>query len=417
MSTYSFGLSAEQYNGVSSEDFEVSVNVGGQAQNQNWLGDQYFNDPQNIVMTGDLSKVTSIPSPYARMHITDIAFREMMAGVGTSSGPNPVKGDYLRAMSHCLDIYEMLFHYDELDLFDKGVTIKKIDLVNSKDPRFQTLLGKNESLKNYIETLDLFRDRYNIELNKKKSNTSSLSYTFDFTKMYVFKYKGRTFAASSPFTGFFAKADCDLTEADLSVNGHKLLTGNSSHWQSADQRDQKLLEFLYLLLKKTGLKFIFENLSKAVSWSISTKDSDRIHSLDNTDFGTKYPAFNLDGDSLPQIAGNTQNTVYIRPDGLDRCYLKYLLFLENAIDLTISDGEYKDQINQRQFSGRPIPWIGVNDILSDALFILPYDISKNYLAAEYIDESEHKHRRCLLPIKKEALQYIDLLAGGNITRI
>ena len=109
MTKYKFGLNAETHpHSVGESDFSSNVNVAGAQQNQNPLGTSYFNDPTQVQMTPDNAKVTSIPSPYARMHITDIAFRELMTGHGVLDGTNRnqymnnMSGDYLRAMSRHL---------------------------------------------------------------------------------------------------------------------------------------------------------------------------------------------------------------------------------------------------------------------------------------------------------------------------
>lgn len=413
--SYKFGLNAKEVNGIISGDFQVYMNEAGDVQNQNPYGQCYFDDRQQMALTQNNTKVTSIPSPYARMHITDIAFREIMAGVGVMNASdieahiNSMSGDYLRAMSHCLDMYEMMFHFKELDLIDKGISIKLIDLVSKRDGRYAELLAGNKNLSSYIDTLDLFRQRYIADIRSRRVD----AYQFDFTQMYIFKYKGRTFAATSPFTGFFAKADCNLSEANLSVSwiaddgrhSHKLFTDTPKEWLGVKDRDPKLLKFLYLLLKD-NLGAIFSNLFRAVECCIPD-----VQALANVTFEESYPEFNLGNNVLPQIAGNTQNVSCIRPDGLDCSYLKYLLYLCKPIDLAISKEAYSLDINDRVFpegSENKVPWIGVNDFLSDALVVLPYDINENYYAATYIDENNNPHRRCLLPLKRRALDYLDI---------
>ena len=413
--SYIFGLNAEQLHDATANDFVELRNVAGGTENHNPYGAGYFNDPSQMALTQDNAKVTSIPSPYARMHITDIAFRELMAGVGVMDAHairdhiNNMSGDYLRAMSHCLDIYEMMFHFNELDLIDKGITIKKIELVSKRDGKYRDLLQRNPNLSCFIDTLDLFRQRYLQDIRDRHVP----AYKFDFSQMYIFKYNGKTFAATSPFTGFFAKADCDLTNAELSVtwenNGmqyvHKLFTNTPKEWLGIKERDPKFLEFLYLLLKD-NLGKIFKHLFEAVKACIPD-----VRTLENESFAAHYPKFNFGEEVLPQIAGNTRNLSYIRPDGLDCSYLKYLLYLSKPVDLSISETAYEKDINDRVFpegTDNRVPWIGVNDFLSDTLIVLPYDINENYYAATYIDENNNSHRRCLLPLKRDALNYLEI---------
>ncbi len=413
--SYTFGLNAEELHDTAASDFRELRNTAGGTENHNPFGQGYFNDPSQMALTPDNAKVTSIPSPYARMHITDIAFRELMAGVGVMDASaikdhiNNMSGDYLRAMSHCLDVYEMMYHFNELDLIDKGISIKRVELVSKRDGRYKDLLSRNKNLSSFIDTLDLFRQRYLQDIRKR--NVSA--YKFDFTQIYIFKYNGHTFAATSPFTGFFAKADCNLSKAELSVtweaNGykhtHKLFTDTPKEWLGIKDRDPKFLVFLYLLLKD-DLGEIFRHLFNAVKACIPD-----VKVLADDTFENRYPEFNFGSDVLPQIAGNTQNVSYIRPDGLDCSYLKYLLYLRQPVDLAISEEAYKKEIKDRVFpegTENKIPWIGVNDFLSDALIVLPYDINDNYYAATYIDENNNPHRRCLLPLKRQALDYLNI---------
>lgn len=414
--SYTFGLDAVPLQNPNATDFEVLVNQAGSTQNHNPYGTSYFNNPAMMAMTSGSDRVTSIPSPYARMHITDIAFRELMAGNGVLTGTaqqarfNNMSGDYLRAMSHCLDIFEMLFHFTDLDLIDKGITVKKIDLVTLNNNSYQQLLQGNAHLRSFVETLDLFRDSYMQTIRAKAPQ----NYKFDFTKLYIFKYRGKTFAATSPFTGFFAKADCDLSGAGLAMSWqagsqkqtHKLLTNTPNEWLGINGRDPVFINFLYLLLHDSQLDKVFTHLYAAVEACVPN-----LASLQGVSFSQQYPQFNFDSMVLPQIAGNTQNVSYIRPDGLDCSYLEYLLYLREPVDLSISAAAYATSIQNRVFpegSNNLVPWIGVNDFLSDALIILPYDINDNYYAISYEDENFKLHRRCLLPLKRQALEYLDI---------
>jgi len=429
--TYKFGLNAELVeNTALLNDFveihnDENVDSHHGVQNHNPYGASYFNDPSQMAVVPDEAKVTSIPSPYARMHITDIAFREMMAGTGVMDSADHARhiqnmsGDYLRAISHCLDIYEMLFRFNELDLIDKGISIKRVELVTHRDHKYDNLLNRPDKkyLANFIDTLDLFRQRYLKDIREK----GITAYKFDFSQIYVFKYKGRTFASTSPFTGFFAKADCNLAEAELEIKwkdagdggrekSHKLLTNTSTEWLGLQGRDPQFLKFMYLLLRDE-LGRVFEHLYTAVKACIPDENA-----LADLSFEKEYPKFNFGEEVLPQIAGNTQNVSFIRPDGLDCSYLKYLLYLRTPVELAISENAYKQEIENRVFpegTTNKVPWIGVNDFLSDVLFLLPYDINDNYYAVDYYDENNNTHRRCLLPLKRQALDYLDIQTVAN----
>lgn len=407
-----FGITAEQSN--SNGDFETSVGAAN-----NPCGKMLFDDPTKM-FTSSNHRITSIPSPYARMHITDLAFREANTGKGklTAAQLNnkPLSTDYCRAMSHCLDIYEMLMHASELNLTEKGITIHQVKLASKSDPDYAELLGNNQNLKSYIETLELFRKSYLDHI--KKANCTN--YKFDFSILYIFKHNGRTFAATSPFTGFFAKADADLAEADLVVNGHKLLTAAPADYRDINHRTMEFREFMYLLLKDSGLRAVFANLNEAVTNSL---DDNQIKNLDGRTFKDEYPRFNFGEDPLPKINTVTGNQVYIRPDGMDSSYLKYLLYLDDPVKFRISENAYSLPISSRVFpdgSDQIMPWLCINDLLTDALVVLPYDINDNYEAITYKDTTTNTgHRRCLIPIKRQALDYLsfeDLLTNIDIKK-
>lgn len=427
MIDYKFGLKVQPCAGDGAP-FSVSKPAGVAGDNKyNPYGGNYFNSPNGMVATGG-DKITSIPSPYARMHLTDIAFREYVSGVGVMNTADltnkALPSDYVKAISHCLDMFEMLFRLTDLDLLDHGITIKINNLITSNTPGVNGAKDGNPYLDRYIKTLELFRNSYNSVI--KSRIQSGKSYKYDFTSNYLFKYKGVTFGSTSPFTGFFAKIDCNLVtdsgEAVLSYNGHNFLTNKKVDWQLFEERDINFLKFLYLLLKDTGLSSIYENLFKALSSAITNKGVDT-NDLANQSFAQIFPDFNLgpQANQLPQVLTTTGQT-FVRPNNVDRCYLKYLLYLDNPFDFSVDFEQFEKKISERVSPDGtcPMPWLTVNDLLSDALFVLPYEVDDKYEAISYIDEeNKQSFRRCLIPIKQEALNYVELdklIAGLKIRK-
>lgn len=404
MKDYIFGLKVKPVSSANRDPFAIYTQMGaGQAHNP--YGNSYFNDPSYMVSAGG-AKITSIPSPYARMHVTDIAFRELTAGRGVLTEDqlrnNSISDDYVRAMSHCLDMFELMYNFSDLDLKEKGITVELIDLVTRNRADHASYLAANPSLERYVETLDLYRKSYNAVIRNRVLPGNS--YTFDFSQLYLFKYKDATFAATSPFTGFFTKADCDLYDAGLVSNGRPMLSANKTDWRLFTGRDPRFLEFLYLLLKDTGLFNIYANLFAALSQNVD------VARLSTKTFANEFPDFNLapQAGELPKVRTPKGDT-YFRPDDIDRTYLKYVLFLEKPFNFKVSLTEFEKPIAERQSPDgqKLMPWLTVNDLLSDALFVLPYDIDDKYMAVPY--EYNHiEYRRCLVPIKEEALQYLDL---------
>ncbi|MBD5358823.1 MAG: hypothetical protein HDR88_17850 [Bacteroides sp.] len=423
MNDYRFGLKVKKDSTHTEEGYSVNRNDGGTAANEyNPYGVSYFNDPQYMVATGG-EKITSIPSPYARMLVTDIAFREYVSGKGilseTELRSRALSDDYVKTISHCLDMFEIMFRLTDLDLLDHGITITLHNLVTPHSPGLGALCDDNPNLRRYIETLQLFRNSYNKAIQRRVP--TGKSYYYDFTSNYLFKYKGVTFGSTSPFSGFFTKADCNLVnekgEPVLTYNNHSFLTRNKSDWQLFDEREPEFLKFLYLLLNDTGLSSVYKNLFDALKIHVDASN------LGRKTFAHEFPNFNLGPNAreLPKVA-TIKGDTYVRPNNFDRCYLRYILFLDRPFDFSVDIKEFEKPISDRLSpdGNDNMPWLSVNDLLSDSLMILPYDIDDKYEAIEYLDETtKHTYRRCLIPIKQEALNYVDLqelIAGLKIKR-
>lgn len=416
MRDYIFGLKVLPDTAGNGTEFNDHTCAGTSTTNEyNPYGISYFNDPKYMVAKGG-EKITSIPSPYARMHITDIAFREYVAGTGVMTTDlvrqKALSDDYVKTISHCLDMFEMMYRMSDLDLLDYGITIKINNLVTPSTPGLGEAANGNPNLKKYIETLQLFRKSYNSVIQGRVQ--PGRSYYYDFTNNYLFKYKGMTFGSTSPFSGFFAKADCDLVtenkEPVLSYNGHNFLTRNKNDWQLFEERDPQFLKFLYLLLNDTGLSAIYRNLFAALCSTL--KNTTDITELNKMEFAEEFPDFNLGprAGELPQVETTRGNT-YVRPNNIDRCYLKYILYLDKPFDFSVDIEEFRKPIPDRLSPDgtRSMPWLSVNDLLADSLVVLPYEIDDKYEAIEYLDEeNKHFYRRCLIPIKQEALNYVEL---------
>lgn len=406
-------------------DFKrYTSDLGG---NYNPYNQAFFDNPEHMASIESRDQITSIPSPYARMHVTELAFREYNCGAGVVSDDElhsrVMSADYRKAVSHCLDIYELLYNSDKINLKDKGFTLHKIDLISTKSTvqevkKLFVSGGKQTPLYYYIKTLDLFRESYRKVIEERKQTASGfIKYNFDFSSLYILKYKGKTIAATSPFTGFYAKADCDLRnslgannyESVITVNGHNLLTNNEKDWQGIAQRSNDFKEFMFLLLRDTGLQYIFKELFEAIKNSFEDKGA----SLENEKFDKRpeYGKFNVSENPLQLIVTN-RGDVNLRQDGIDCSYLKYMLYLTPPVELTISEEEYAVDIAQRRFpkDGAVCQWIGVNDLLSDAIFVLNYEINDNYITIPYKDmvKDEQMKYRCLLPVKRLALEYFSI---------
>lgn len=413
MEKYIFGMKAEKASSDTVGEFkQYTMDDGG---NWNPYNSAYFDNPENSAVTEEQGKITSIPSPYARMHITDLAFREANSGKAAGGQAKALSKDYNKALSHCLDLFELMFNSDSIDFKVKGITIEKIDLITTNnlaiDAEAREFFNENPKLKNYVATLDLFRREYNQVI--KSRNVAQ--YKFDFTSLYIFKQNGKSFAATSPFTGFYAKADCNIE--NIEINGRKILNSDPATWMNMIGRQDEFRYFMYSLLKDTNLSAIFGNLYKHIEYSLTDKEKTSIENGPIFQQNKAYRKFNFDKAPLQKLRNQD---VYIRPDGLDCSYLKYLLYLDNPVDFNINENDYLIDLEERLFNGKPTQWLGVNDILSDSLFVLTYEINDNYLTIPYTDFSDGaEKKRCLIPVKKDALKYFtinDISECLSITR-
>lgn len=431
---YKFGMVVESVQPKQDHpDFEeYRKKSSNSKENPNPYSTDWFNNPKHMAkVEQSTARITSIPSPYARMHITDLAFRELNSGSLIMSEEDMmgkvISMDYLHAMSHCLDMFELFYYFDELDLREKGIRIERIKLVDPQDPAAEKLLKKNDQTRKYLKTLYLYRKQY-LETIKKKRPTN---YKFQFNAIYVFwdEISNTVIGATSPFTGFFAKSTCNVLTNDsepeprlvIHKDGydHNLLTNNSQDWLSLKNRPKDFQKFLYLLLHKNteDLGAVYSNLFNTITQAIGDED---INKYDKLSFDLEYPEYNFGDESLPKIFSGEE--VYLRTNDIDRSYLKYLLYLylDEPMNLAIPEAAFKKPIEQREFpdnSGIKTPWICVNDLLSDALFVLPYDVNDKYVAVPYYDrETKENYRRCLLPIKQSVLEYFPDLSLSDIAQ-
>lgn len=402
-----FGMQTTPDQGADNSAFVENKAMAAGAGNGNPYGDAYLKLGA-YMNPGQATKITSIPSPYARMHLTDIAFREYNAGHGTWNvselAKKTLNPDYKRAMSHCLDMFEIIYRFGDINLREIGITAQILNLTTINS---YTSQGPKDPMVPYLKALEMFRKSYINTINDRKAS-ATVKYEFDFTKLYTFKYDNKVFGATSPFTGFFTVAGCDLGDT-IVVNNRKFLSSDPDSWSLPADRDPNFLDFMYLLLNDTGLDKIFINLFQ----TIKLYSPQGIAGGTGLTFNQQYPDFNIAYQALqlPTLqTRNPQNRVHLRPNGLDSVYLKYLLFLEKPFDFKLNKADFNLPIDQRRSPDglSPMKWVTVNDLLADMLVVLPYDIDKNYEAVEYTDINLQKKRRCLIPLKREALKYLDL---------
>lgn len=144
---------------------------------------------------GDLEiPVTSIPSPFAQMHLFETAF-DAINELHTAQGKMALTGNstYHKLVSNCLDVYELLFSYDLLQL--KG----RLDIRTWRINELENMLDQSSpGMTVFAETLLLFIRNYNAD-----AKFTSQGITSAFDQLTLIYFEDKIIAGTSPYTGFF----------------------------------------------------------------------------------------------------------------------------------------------------------------------------------------------------------------------
>jgi len=188
---------------------------------------QFANSPYDEGKIADITDnmgrsevpVTSIPSPFAQMHLFETSFTFInKAYVNSGKDISALSGDttYHKYISHCLDVFELLFSYETLKLKDRI----SID-VWQRDELDDLIKSYNPGLKTFAETIQVFINNYNND-SRFKSNGIQGSFN-EFTLIYL---DNTIIAATSPYTGFFTIGDALPTSLKSSHNNRFFFSSN-----------------------------------------------------------------------------------------------------------------------------------------------------------------------------------------------
>jgi hypothetical protein len=139
--------------------------------------------------------ITSIPSPFARLHLFEAAFSSIVEQYNKTKNQVILNGTttYHRLISECLDVFEILFSFDELQLVNK-VEIRSWDISKVKSLMEDSKTGRRI----FADVLNLYINNYNKD---KRFTDAGLSNPFNLITVLLLDNK--VFAGTSPFTGFF----------------------------------------------------------------------------------------------------------------------------------------------------------------------------------------------------------------------
>ncbi len=210
-------------------------------------------------------RVTSYPTPLARMHFFEDAFQYIVDAEKIEK--NSI---YYEAVSHCLDVWEILFNYD---VFKSKLNIYKwkyeaISELSDSENQGHRILGKS---------LNLF-------LQEDKSK--QLNGTID--EIYLLDYDGHLFAGSSPYTGFFTIDFNRNDNGSLNLPFEIKIPGSATAKyfetiRSLNERDEDFQEYMFRLVKShTLLADYFLSLYKYITKFVKkTVEIHRIESIKN----------------------------------------------------------------------------------------------------------------------------------------
>lgn len=327
-----------------------------------------------IVLGAGNVNITSIPSPYARMHLFNAAFENVIASVASGGNPTANRSKFHRCgidlfdklISDCLDLFELFYNYERLDLEQKGISVEfyKIkDLKNIFDDNTIT-----EEHKGFWDTLNVYASGY---CNKAGFANAK------FDVGYFIKNEANIFAGTSPFTGFFASSHIGYGfEADKK----KYFSDLPIDWKGIADRETDFQEFLYQLLYRTNFSKQYEQLFGYINSYATTNGL--AATWNAKDYDLKPYGFNLDGvpvfgNIVPDSGFNPEIKAIVIPNKYHTTFFKYLLEPQEGIKFELSREDYNPDINARIFQGKVQGWLSVDDFFRDYIIEVKKDNNSN----------------------------------------
>lgn len=371
--------------------------------NSSWVENNGIN-PYSKAIVGDkeiTTEVTSIPSPYARMHLFEIAFRQLAVGAAVSQ-------DLRKCAAHCLDVFELLFRCNGDKLRSNNVIINL--------HKYKDVLGIADGSVEYkyLDALCTFRYGYGNSL---------------FKVFFTISHGTDLIAATSPFTGFYVRED---NKVSLCIDGYtyfaqkELDDTGQSLWLSLAERGDDFKKFLYMLVKYLRNQNI-NNFSERYEdlWSYVDKQiTPNEQALWNThDFAADYPQYDFaslatKGYGFPIFTRNPvwdgQN-VCIIPNAYDCSFFKYLLLPEENASFNLSQDDYKSDILERRnpIDNTPLKWVSIDDFLDDTVVKIQGEINSD----KYFTVKDEQNNICSLipPLKKRFFEFFNIndIEGPN----
>jgi hypothetical protein len=388
------------------------------------ITDKALSSVKDSIKTGSGKIATSVPSPFARMHLFETAFNIVAENDVLFKGTSL----YHQLVSDCLDMFQLIFEHGG----NKGlVTIEEWN----KTSRLEALRKHGPSHPHHLlaETLDMFIN---------KDATGSMA---GMDSIYLIKYKNVLVGGTSPLTVFFTGANWHRM---MKSNYFKLTTTTEDvlfddDYAALYERDSDFIEFMvkFSLAYANTLQQKCAGLEKYIRLIVETHlpdiqrkiESEWSHYRNNPGaLGADYKSVNTDGTNTQfRVGGMTLycqkeggfydsdftiqatvnhyqyepnstsklNAPLVLVDGMDMP-LKYLRAVWDKNTRVPYQGGVPLSKRVLPNSDITYPYLTTDDFLADRLVKLPFKVNKEAFVINCGGDFSY-----LLPVKREYFKF------------
>ena len=373
--------------------------------------------------------VTSIPSPFAQLHLFVTAFASINEEYKKTKDRKVLDGNstYHKLISNCLDIYEILYLFDEIKLTGK-IQISSWD--SSK------IMALKESykpgLRTFADVLQLFINNYNKE---QKFISGGIQNPFNVFNIILLNNK--VIAGTSPLTGFFTTGNV-INEPLKNLDGRVFFTNNLPLYKR-NKEFQKFINLFFAsqpkiihafsevheyleinreLSENTELRTFFnqikigERLTEISNYDILYIGGNSIDIIPGVQFRYKKIEQEVqlaeirNSDYVIRSSRNLVNPPLALKKGLKNKHWKYLrTHLSEDIEIPDNVTSKYEERTIPGFDAITYPYIVRNDVLSKYVIELNYGINRDKF---WVGGNDIGVENILLPIKPAYFKFFSL---------
>jgi len=383
------------------------------------------------------AEVTSIPSPYAPMHLANMAFFAANAH-GQENRVNLYKegtGELLydKLISHILDIFELLFYWDELNLDQKGFSIEAFAIPSLAMLKEKTKSSGEDKEKhlNFRTTLDLYIDRYKSKRNLKGVTENETKDAIDCG--YYIKYKDEIIAVTSPLTGFFISASANFGQDGIggvwqNNEGIVYLSNDEAKLRPLAKRSLELRIFLCKFINEEDYcprsYTYFKDYIKDYAKDFEKTDEYKNSKLDLAKFGFDATRSHLELIRGAKIIPDTdagkakQNTdgVIVIPNRYNKIYFRSLIDVKKGVHFNLKAEDYKENLDNRILLGQNTKWLSVDDFFQNDIIELDDAMNTDrFYTCKVFDQNDIESEvKLLLPLKEAFFKYFNYDSSNKL---